>query len=111
MRPGDLTQLGTNRKASPKPVSAQDFDLAGMDRSVKPGDDFFRYANGAWFDKAVIPSDRASTGSFLELEIQSEDRVRRHSRRSETGDTLSAEGESRNLYRSFVDTRHIEALG
>src|SRR5580704_4712859 len=39
------------------------FDLAGMDRSVKPGDDFFRYANGAWFDKATIPSDRPSTGS------------------------------------------------
>src|SRR4029077_12266303 len=27
------------------------FDLSGMDTKTKPGDDFFRYANGAWLDK------------------------------------------------------------
>src|SRR5262245_43344072 len=60
-----------------KPViGSWGFDLSGMDKSAQPGDDFFRYANGAWFDKAVIPSDRTSTGSFLDLEIQSEERVR-----------------------------------
>jgi len=32
------------------------FDLSGMDTKTKPGDDFFRYANGAWIDKTQIPS-------------------------------------------------------
>jgi predicted metalloendopeptidase len=29
-----------------------------MDRSVKPGDDFYRYANGDWLKRAEIPPDR-----------------------------------------------------
>src|SRR5262245_19643788 len=38
------------------------FDLTGMDRSIKPGDDFYRYANGAWYDRTRIPPDRDSNG-------------------------------------------------
>jgi len=37
-------------------------DTAGMDRSVRPGDDFFRYANGTWFTQTEIPADRAAVG-------------------------------------------------
>ena len=37
-------------------------DLAGIDRSVKPGDDFFQYANGAWIKATEIPADRAAYG-------------------------------------------------
>lgn len=40
-------------------------DLAGIDHSVKPGDDFDSYANGQWRKTAVIPADRASTGTGL----------------------------------------------
>ena len=35
-----------------------------MDKSVKPGDDFFRYVNGTWFDKTEIPADRTRWGKF-----------------------------------------------
>ncbi|TDS65225.1 M13 family metallopeptidase [Myroides indicus] len=41
--------------------------LEYMDQSVKPGDDFFRYVNGAWYDKTEIPDDRTRWGSFDEL--------------------------------------------
>ncbi len=51
-------------------------DLAGMDQSVKPGDDFFEYVNGGWLKTAVIPADRSSTGSFQNLQILSEKRMR-----------------------------------
>jgi len=37
-------------------------DLAGIDRSVAPGDDFFGYANGAWIENTAIPPDRSSWG-------------------------------------------------
>ena len=37
-------------------------DAAGMDMTVKPGDDFFAYANGAWDKSAGIPADRSSWG-------------------------------------------------
>ncbi|MEC4112946.1 M13 family metallopeptidase [Myroides pelagicus] len=41
--------------------------LEYMDQSVKPGDDFFRYVNGTWYDKTEIPGDRTRWGSFDEL--------------------------------------------
>ena len=51
------------------------FDASGMDRSVKPGDDFFRYANGKWADRTVIPPDRTRYGNFDKLAVLSENRV------------------------------------
>ena len=51
------------------------FDVTGMDLSVKPGDDFFRYANGKWADRTEIPSDRTGYGNFTRLAELSEDRI------------------------------------
>ena len=39
-------------------------NLAAMDKGVKPGDDFFMFANGAWFKSSEIPADRGSIGDF-----------------------------------------------
>lgn len=44
-------------------AAAAGIDLAGIDATVKPGDDFFRYANGAWIKAAEIPSDRSGWGT------------------------------------------------
>src|SRR5690349_10252098 len=52
-------------------------DLSGMDKSIRPGDDFFLYANGAWLARTEIPADRASIGSFQNLQILSEDRMKK----------------------------------
>ncbi|RUL65904.1 M13 family peptidase [Dyella dinghuensis] len=43
-------------------------DLSYIDHSVKSGDDFFSYANGAWVKMAQIPADRSATGPTQELE-------------------------------------------
>ena len=53
-----------------------------MDKSVKPGDNFFLYVNGNWLKTAVIPPDRSQTGSFQDLQILSETAHARHRRRS-----------------------------
>jgi putative endopeptidase len=42
-------------------------DPANMDTTVKPGDDFFQYANGAWLKKNPIPDDKTRWGSFDQL--------------------------------------------
>jgi putative endopeptidase len=52
------------------------FDLTGRDTAAKPGEDFYRFANGAWDDRTQIPSDRTRFGNFDALAILSEARVR-----------------------------------
>src|SRR5580765_2143210 len=44
-------------------VGRPGLDVAGMDRSIPPGADFFGYANGSWLDATPIPPDRASYGT------------------------------------------------
>ena len=41
--------------------------LANMDHSVKPGDDFYQYANGEWIKRTEIPPDRAEVDVFTRL--------------------------------------------
>src|SRR3546814_14083338 len=49
---------------------------AAMDTSVKPGDDFYAYANGNWQKTTEIPADRSSTGAFYTAFLEPEKRVR-----------------------------------
>jgi putative endopeptidase len=42
-------------------------DLKNMDTSVKPGDDFYTYANGGWLKTNPIPPEYSRWGSFNEL--------------------------------------------
>ena len=38
--------------------------IANMDPTVKPGDNFYLYANGGWLKRTVIPADRSRIGVF-----------------------------------------------
>ncbi len=51
-------------------------DLSNQDPSTRPGDDFFRYANGLWLDTFELPADRSNYGSFTVLSDRSDERVR-----------------------------------
>ncbi|HLK29285.1 MAG TPA: M13 family metallopeptidase [Puia sp.] len=44
-------------------------DVSGLDPSVKPGDNFFRYVNGKWYDTAKIADDQSGVGSYMFLNI------------------------------------------
>ncbi len=44
-------------------------DVPGLDVSIKPGDNFFRYVNGRWYDTAKIAADQAGIGSYSFLNI------------------------------------------
>ena len=43
------------------------FDVKNMDTSVKPQDDFYAYANGAWLKNTPIPPEESRWGSFNQL--------------------------------------------
>jgi putative endopeptidase len=66
-----------NGAAAAKPAVGQfGFDTSGMDRGVPPGVDFYRYANGHWDQRTVIPADRSNVGTIEALEDLSRSRVR-----------------------------------
>jgi putative endopeptidase len=57
-----LVPLSGSPIAAQSTPAAHGINLAGMDRSRKPGDDFFKFANGTWDRTTQIPADRASWG-------------------------------------------------
>ena len=40
----------------------QGTSISGIDPKTRPGDDFYRYVNGGWIDRAEIPADKSSWG-------------------------------------------------
>lgn len=40
-------------------------DISGIDSSIKPGDNFFRYVNHTWYDSAQIPPSQAGVGAYM----------------------------------------------
>ena len=57
-------------------IGSWGFDTEAMDRSIAPGDDFFRHAGGSWMKNNKIPDDRSRWGAFNILGAKSEDDVR-----------------------------------
>ncbi|MDT7933120.1 MAG: M13 family metallopeptidase [Sphingomonadaceae bacterium] len=88
------------------------FDSAGMDRSIKPGDDFFGYANGGWDKATPFPSDKPGVGAFVVLDDLSIERSRTI---LETEAAQAAPGsnahKAADYYRAFTDEAAIEARG
>jgi putative endopeptidase len=87
-------------------------DLTGMDPKVAPGDDFYRYVNGAWDDRTVIPGDRASWSSFAILRDLSDQRTREVMEHVDSDRLVKPDArKAGQLYRSFMDEAAIEAKG
>ncbi len=87
--------------------------LENMDKTVKPGDNFFYYVNGTWLNNTEIPADRSSYGSFSILRDRSEAQVKAiiEDLSKTTNKAGSIEQKIGDLYAAFMDTETIEAKG
>ncbi len=98
--------------ASAAPAATHGIDVAGIDRSVAPGDDFFRYANGSWLKSTEIPADRSSYGTGAVLAELNTRRtvalIRNAAASAPAGSDARRIGD---YYASFMDEAHIEGLG
>jgi len=95
------------------PLAPQGTDLAGMDHSVAPGDDFFAYANGQWVRSTAIPQDKSAWGTFSELAEATSQRTRSLLEEAAlqgapAGSELRKIGD---YYAAFMDEAAIEARG
>src|SRR5205823_1085921 len=88
------------------------FDSSGMDAKTRPGNDFFRYANGAWLDRTRIPPDKPAFSLRILMTLRTEQRLHEMmenaARKTETSDI---EGKIGAFYRAFMDGSRIESQG
>jgi len=80
-------------------------DLTSRDTSTKPGDDFERYASGAWMDKTTIPADRPETGSFINLRDDVQTELQNLVTKAPAGTKYGA------LYSAFMNEKAVERAG
>ena len=105
-------RLQAEPKAATTPA-ATGLDLAGIDHTVAPGDDFFRHANGAWLKTTEIPPDRAAMGPGQVAADLTNQRTAELIQQAANGNA-AAGSVSRKIgdyYTSFMDEAGIEAMG
>lgn len=91
--------------AADKPMyGAWGVDLTARDLAVKPGNDFNKYANGAWEKRTTIPADQASAGVGYDVYNRSQDQLRT------LIETAAPSSQIGGLYRSFIDEAKVEAV-
>ncbi|MEL6956850.1 MAG: M13 family metallopeptidase N-terminal domain-containing protein, partial [Pseudomonadota bacterium] len=86
-------------------------NLDTMDTATHPGDNFYRYMNGAWLDTFEMPADRSRYGAFSLLAEKSEGRVRGiiEGIAAAEPDPATLEGKVAAIYNAYMDTDAIEA--
>ncbi len=107
-----ITLLAFSTVALAQTPATHGIDLSSMDTSVKPGDNFYLYANGKWVDRTTIPPDRASVGRFQELADRADKQV---TALIEDAAKSSAPGTDQrrmaDLFHSYMDEAAIEHTG
>jgi putative endopeptidase len=85
-------------------------DPAGMDRSTRPGDDFFKYANGTWYRTTEIPPDRSAWGvdAVLSDQATAETRVLLEATDAHPN---SDEARASDYYAAYMNDAAIESHG
>jgi putative endopeptidase len=88
-------------------------DLTARDTTVKPGDDFWTFANGAWNKRTPIPADKIAAGPGSDLADQAELQVRAILDDAAKNPAAVGPGAQQmgDLYASFMDTAAIERAG
>ncbi len=88
-------------------------DLTALDRSVRPGDDFWHYVNGGWDKRTEIAADRTSAGAGVLLVDEAERQVRAIVEDLARNPAASGQvgRQVGDFYASWMDQAGIEARG
>jgi putative endopeptidase len=100
--------------AAAKPaIGTFGLDLSAGNPHVRPGDDFFAYANGTWYTQFSIPADRSSFGPFDRLDELSKERVRRIIEQAAASGAASGTPAQQigDYYAAYMDQAAIETRG
>lgn len=95
---------------APTDIEKPGIDLAGMDRSVNPGDDFYTYANGTWMEETELPAGYPNFGSFDEASDRSNQILVEILFELDPDDDTDG-GKARTLFDMMVDTETRDDQG
>lgn len=107
------TQTSTGQNAEQANAMPIGINLAAMSPKVKPGDDFYTYANGEWMKTTEIPADRSSTGAFLVAFQETEKHKTSLIAELVKAEHAAGSDEARiaDFYKAYTDTAAIDAAG
>jgi putative endopeptidase len=110
---GALTGASSFAVTSKPQFGSFGIDLTAEDKSIRPGDDFFRYVNGHWLATQQIPADRATWGAFVILREQADADVKEIIETAAAAHAPAGSNAQKigDFYQSFLDTPTIERLG
>ncbi|MCH8929303.1 MAG: hypothetical protein IIA98_00015 [Proteobacteria bacterium] len=104
----------TDQSAVAEPALTLGIETANFDTTVRPQDDFYRYANGTWLENTRIPEDKSNYGSFTVLSDGAEKNLRVLIEEA-AADAHKAPGSDAqkvgDFYLSFMNEEAIEAAG
>jgi putative endopeptidase len=114
-----LAGMLSTAQAAPAPPAGPVFgawglDFGGMDKSVEPGQDFFRYVNGTWDAQTAIPADKSYYGVDVVLADAAERQVRGILEVEPAGPSGSERADAQKIhaaYQAFMDQARAQALG
>lgn len=88
-------------------------DLKGIDHAVKPGDNFYQYANGDWMKTATIPADRSSVGTFFTVFQKAEKQTAALIKNAANDDAAAGSNQRKiaDYYAAYMNTGAIEKHG
>lgn len=109
---GAFFSVPVRAQEAPQPAS-HGIAVANMDHTVKPGDDFYQYANGDWIKRTEIPPDRGGIGVFTGLAELSDKRTAALIEEMAKGGALAGSSARKiaDLYNSYMDDATIESRG
>ena len=108
-----LSVLPTASAQDPAIQAVHGIVVANIDRSVKPGDDFYRFANGQWINRTEIPPDRAGIDVWTKLTDLSNERTADLIKDLASSNAPAGSNSRKvaDLFNSYMDEAAIEAKG
>ncbi|MEL0639268.1 M13 family metallopeptidase [Pseudoalteromonas aliena] len=106
------SKVTTETAAQKAELGSFGVDLTARNESVKPGDDFFMYASGTWYDNYEMPADKTRYGAFSGLAERSEGDVKAIIEEIAARKDLNAEEQLvADFYNAYMDTETLNKLG
>jgi putative endopeptidase len=109
----ELRAQATDPNQAASSGAAEGIAVGNMDRAVKPGDNFYLYANGGWLNRTELPPDRVAIGVFSVLDDLSRKQSAEIIEEAAKSNAPAGSNQRKiaDLYNAYTDESAIESKG